>query len=451
MTWKPLILALFLLLPMGCKKAPECPRLSLHRFNLDGVADSVLWQYDEIYSGASVAEVERRQQRARQAGHDAWADNCRWLHQLTGCLAIKYYAGTLPRWMTRDRHENPDRMLACMAHDNEWAGCEWFLKDDQGAMIPVWPSRHPAMLLNLGPGCPKGVVGDTEGLTVVEYMCGPWLDVFLETRWKNTYDGMTIESGPFPAVRCWGEGMDEILIVPGTGIEPMTCRQYRAYAFPHYSRFLTDCIGVLTRKGIITRCNGHFDYEVCEWQNPLLIEHAQLVHANFSGCKLEHFGNWGGCPKSDLLEWTEILFRIEGHFRPPHWDEYQGWDVSCLECGVRDQWSVQRVNNWQRATLAAALMGETTWNVKCKDNQNRIIPFGPHALFQLGKPLGPARALRDHAGLNPVYYRHFKRGGKVYTVAWNPGTHPNATIPARDGEWFEGKWPSGEYKKLDIK
>ena len=305
------------------------------------------------------------------------------------------------------------------------------------------------MLLNLGPGCPKGVVGSSKGLTAIEYMCRPWLKVFLETRWKDVYDGVTIEDGPFPAVPCWKLG--QTLIVPGPGMEPMTCEDYRKYAFPHYSRFLTDCIGTLTRKGIITRCNGHFDYKVCGWQNPLLIKHANLIYNNFSGPKLEHVGNWGGCPKGDLLKWTEILFNIEPNFEPLHpvADEYQGWDVGCVECAVRKHWPEHSVNAWQRAILAYALMGEMTFNVKCKDEQSRVVPLGPHALFKLGKPLGPAKIHRG--GLKPVYYRHFKRKGQVYTVAWNPWVHVAAGIPARDGEWFEGKWPDGEYKKLDIK
>lgn len=440
---------LMALAPIGCRKAEEYPPLSFHRFNLHGVPHEHLWECAEVYSGASVQEVLNIQQYARDHGHAEWAKKCRWYQQLTGCLAVKYFEpGTLPRWMTRDRHENPGRMLACMVHDNEEAGAEWFVKDDRGQMIPIWPSTHSAMLLNLGPDCPKGVEGDSEGLTAIEYMTGPWLKIFLETRWVDTFDGVHIEDGPFPGVPCWKVG--ETLIAPGPGMEPMTCKEYRAHIYEHYSMFITNFIGMLARNKVLTRCNGHFDHEVCGWEDSLLIEHAKLVPKYFLTCKLEHFGNWGGCPHDDFLRWTRILFGIEDRFGLAWLDDYSGWDVGCLECGVRDHWSPARMNDWQRRTLAAAVQADgMTFNVKCKDNQGRVIPFGPHALYKLGKPLGPSQVHRD--GRGSVYYRRFKRDGQITTVVWNPQDHPNAGIPPRDGAWFTGKWPIyGEYKLLVI-
>lgn len=453
------LVAVVFLTMMGSKKAPGYPRLSLHQSNVHNLPDTLLWMCDEIYGRTPVEDVVEVKEHACSQGQGDWAERCRWIDCWCPLTSKYWEPGTMPPWITGEMHENPAKRLYYLANANEWAGAEWFLKNDQGEMIAVWnkDGDNPLCLLNLSQSCPRGVVGDSQGLTVIEYMCGPWLDVFFQTRWQQVYDGMQVEDGPFPAIRCWDDQFDTTLVVPGPGMDPMTCSQFRAHAYEHYSMFITDCVGVLGRWGKITRTNGHFDYGICDWQNPLLISHAMLIYENFSACKLEHVGNWGGCPECDLLKWTQVMFRIEEHYHPftgnaangTHWDGLQGWDVACSECGVRSHWPIESINEWQRKILAYALMSEMTFNVKCKDNHEQIVPFGPHARFKLGKPTGPSQEYPDHS-LNPVYYRRFDHNGQTFTVAWNPWPFCNEGIPPMDGAWFSGQWPDGLYSPLEF-
>ena len=50
----------------------------------------------------------------------------------------------------------------------------------------------------------------------------------------------------------------------------------------------------------------------------------------------------------------------------------------------------------------------------------------------------------------PLYYRQFYNSEteKTYTVVLNVWNFLNDDIPAQDGVWFEGDWPSGVYQQI---
>ena len=421
------------------------PRLALGRGQICRIPMSELpdlARYDLIYGSSASNALVKWRADVRDMGYGDWEDRVVLIQVLCP------YNAPLERpaqWEYDLWKENPQAAVSVAAYENLKAGCDWYLRDTSGKGFAIWKGTPQAYMLNTGPACPKGVWGPTKGLTFIEYLCGPWLDAF-GGKWRQAWDGVQWEESP-DAVSCWISSIQSARVVPGPGRAPMTCSQFQQFAQQHADQVYSKCVLELSKRGIITRINGHFALRECpSWGL------APRLHAAFVACKMEQVGNWGGCPAWDAPSWARAYMALESLYHPlsptepverSAWDRLQGWDMSTMECMPLPKWGATERDRWERLYLGLTLMGDGTFSLAWTGDQYGHQGLGPvprirELDYELGEALGGyAEYIDQTAPGMPVYYRCFERG----SVVVNPWGQQIAGIAKQDAVWFKGLWP----------
>lgn len=376
--------ALALLLP-GCQPTTDqdYPILALSKSYVgnQNIDLNELKNYHYLYGSMSTETALTIKRMCHSVEHDIR------IIQVILPLTCSLERNNWAEWIAED---NPHAALMCAVWDNADRGVDWFLRDQQGKPFKIWSDRH--YLLNLSPECPRGVAGDTKGLTFSEYLRGPWIGKFRSQAWQLAFDGVQIEDGPFCGFPCWFSQGRKVKV--GHRLLDPSCskREYQKHVLGEYNQFLSKGVRRLGTMGIITRCNGHFDETVCPNN-----QFTEYIGSTFMGCKLESFGNWGGCPKRDWRKWFNILQRIPDRFQPfpPSVNPYQGWGASVIQATPSITWSLPAIAEYERIALAMSLMTDCpisfSWAGNFYGLQDwRDLPIIPEATQNLGMPVDDA-------------------------------------------------------------
>ncbi|MBF0385309.1 MAG: hypothetical protein HQL27_05505 [Candidatus Omnitrophica bacterium] len=456
------------------------PRLSLGSFwlqdwlNKPGYGFNFLTKFEEIYTYSSTEEIVNLRQRAAAEGYQDWLNKVKiiFMHCF---LTTKMYTQPPADWEIDMARNNIGVAVRLAAYYNLQNDSDWFLRDIQGNTIAIWSPSELA--LNTTPDCPLGTWDgkarkqngqlvdtglSTVGLTYYQWLAGPITQRLIRnSSFKQAFDG--IQSEDFPSAWAYYS----------TGKIPDPRRD--RVGFPNQQDFANYCRDTWLfysnnfikplKNEMITRLNGHaLRWRLENWpENP----HPE-IQESFKASKLENFGNWGGWPGYDLPRWVKVYISIEENYHPlssdpndPAFDSQQGWDITSVQSEPYYGWTQEDIARWTRFGLSATLLGDGFFfgNSYMEDyyfasflrgNQSQFAPrFIPQQLFHLGKAQGDYMQYNYYPN-NPVYYRQFfdEALQKTYTVACNPWHFRIKDVPAKDGVWFEGDWPNGQYTEL---
>ena len=456
----------------------EYPRLSLGTCRVqewlnkpEGMA--FLYQFQEIYGSSTSEDVLMIKQRARSDGHADWARSTLWIQG--DCLATTDdWQSTPPEWAFGFARNNIASAISMAVYMNRQRRVDWFLRDISGNKMQIWSSGHYA--LNLTPDCPLGAwdgkityqgrqysLGDTRGLTVVQWLQGPFAQaVIRNSQFSQAFDGLQAEDFPSP----WFYYFNGQIPDPKRdGIGFASSEQFEAYCRPVWRSWFLDFLKPLQDKFIV-RVNGHN----IQWYFDQVQDPWPEIQQAANGCKLERYFGWGGWPHWDQPTWNDVYHAIEELYHPlvsssggSGLDERQGWDVTTIQLNASCDWPSEQIDQYKRAGLASTLMGDGLFDGTAyaedygyasylRNGEVRYAPRDiPEMHIKLGKALGPSSqffADREH----PLEYRRFFDANtkKTYTVVSNVWSFPIAGIPAEDGVWFLGRWPRERSGRLTF-
>ncbi len=453
------------------------PRLAGAMVWINSWPEEMLYELQEIAAYNIVEDINTVKQRARAHGHADWADSVKF--SVNYCLQTAttqdptHFPPTIrpSDWAYASAWHNPNYAIAIAVYENAIRGVDWFLRDQNNALIPIWCGGYA---LNWSPNAIKGVwdgkytyngiqydLGDTRDKNLVEWMAGPMREaILMKPEFQSAVQGITFEDGPTQGVPCY-------LLSPSTLIDPdndgnyMTCAEYADYVEPTFEYYIMNFVQPL-RDHFIVRTNEHFT-------TPGTMERPSsiLARATFHGPKFESYGNWGGWPFQNNVEWFKRWDAVEEAFTPygedsfvPPNDANSGQNVATAQCTPDITWSDDVIRQWMRHRLGHVLMYDGSISFSWKQD-----PFGhsyilgdidhwpdfPEMHFKLGRALGPKQTYTDPMQLNkPLYYRNFQNGSQVYTVTVNIWDVSVAGIPAQESVWYEGNWPNGDYQKIEF-
>lgn len=269
------------ILLIGCQPSDEEPTYPQRAYACKlahNEPDSVLKRYDVVYGYQEINHIADAKARLGSKP-DFFAT----LHPT--CTKETEPA----EWEYWNAAHNFTEAMHVAAYENLKRGCDWFLRDASGNTLPMWTPDNQWKMLNLTEHCPPGVWEKTAGLTALDYLVGPMLDMITSEKSKSAYAGYVLEDGPDK--HFWNYVWDTM----GVSCVQLsaTCRSkpgYFAAADSCVQRYLDDFVLAAGRRGMLMLTNGHHVLESCPSYDP-------AKWGAFSGCKLERFGDWGGCPK----------------------------------------------------------------------------------------------------------------------------------------------------------
>lgn len=454
----------------------DFPRLSLATFWVADWLDkpeglAFLYQFQEIYGPSAAEDVLMIQRKARAENHVAWAGSTVWIQ--TACLASAYeWKSMPPEWAMGYARNNVAAAINMAVYMNRQHGVDWFLRDIHGEKIRIWSDEHHAM--NLTPDCPLGAwdgrityqgrqysLGDTRGLTVLQWLKGPFSQaVIRNSLFARAFDGLQAEDYPAGWIY-YVNGQVPDPKRDGSGFA--TAEAFEAYCRGVWRSWFLDFLQPLQNRFIV-RLNGHNTWWYFNGaENPW-----PEMELAANGCKLEGYFDWGGWPNHDRPTWNRVYHAVEELYHPLKSDRYrgsldarQGWDVTTLQVNASHEWASDRIDRYKRCGLANTLMGDGLFDgtAYAEDNffgeylrggQTQLAPRGIREMrIMLGRARGPSQPYTADPA-HPLEYRQFVDPGsnRMYTVVCNVWSVPVAGIPAEDGVWFLGNWPSGKFERL---
>lgn len=454
----------------------DYPRLSLGTYWVQDWLNKpegieFLYQFQEIYCFSMSEDVLMIKRRAETQNHRCPLGNTVWIQ--CGCLVTTDdWQSEPPEWAFGLARDNVMAAINIAVYMNRQLNVDWFLRDVNGDKMPIWSNAYFA--LNLTPDCPLGAwdgrityqghqysVGDTRGLTLVQWLKGPFAQTVIRgSLFAQAFDGLQSEDFPSGWLYSFrGQVPDP----KRDGIGFPSSDQFEAYCRDVWRSWFLDFLKPLQDKFIV-RINGHnirwyFDGSENPWPE---------IQQAANGCKLERYFGWGGWPNWDRPMWKGVYHAVEQLYHPLSrtpdgrgLDERQGWDVSTIQLNAAYSWPSEQIDQYKRAGLAATLMGDGLFDgtayeedyyyvAYLRGGQTQYAPrVVPEMHVKLGKALGPYRQYALDA-LHPLDYRQFYDADtkRLYTVVSNVWDLPIAGIPARDGVWFLGDWPTGKFETL---
>jgi hypothetical protein len=456
----------------------EYPRLAL---GTNWVADwldrpggmAFLYQFQEIYGPSTCEEVLMVQRRAREQGHAAWANKVVWVQG--DCLVTTSDLETdPPEWAIGLARNNVGSAINMAVYMNRQLGVDWFLRDINGQKMPIWSPQLCAV--NLTPDCPLGAwdgiityrgrqysLGDTRGLTLVQWLRGPFSrEVIRRSLFAQVFDGLEAEDYPFGWLYYFnGQIPDPKRDGVGFPVEA----DFEAYCRDVWRSWFLDFLKPLQDKFVVTINNHNTRWYFDRFENPW-----PEIQQAANGCKLEQYFGGGTWPRGDIPTWSRVYHAVEDLYHPlsispddRRADRNQGWDVSIVQLNAPGDWPADQIDRFKRAGLASALMGDGLFDGTATDGdcyytlylRHGQDQYAPHDIremhVKLGRALGASRQYTDDP-LHPLEYRQFRNAqtGMVYTVVSNVWDVPVADIPAQDGVWFRGLWPTGPFARLNL-
>jgi hypothetical protein len=410
-------------------------------------------------------------QVARTENHRAWVGSTVWIQ--SGCLVTtEDFQSEPPEWAFGLARNNVVNAINMAVYMNRRRNVDWFLRDINGEKMRIWSDAHFA--LNLTPDCPLGAwdgkityqgskysLGDTRGLTLVQWLKGPFAQtVIRKSLFAQAFDGL--QSEDFPSSWLYYSN-GQIPDPKRDGIGFPSPDQFEAYCRDVWRSWFLDFLKPLQDKFII-RLNGHN----CRWHFDGVENPWPEIQQAANGCKIERYFGWGGWPYWDRPTWRTLYQAIEQLYHPlpptsdgSGLDERQGWDVSTIQLNAVHSWPSEKIDRYKRAGLASTLMGDGLFDgtayeedyyygAYLREGRSQYAPRDvPEMHIKLGKALWPCRRY-DVDPLHPLEYRQFLDAdtGRLYTVVSNVWDVPVADIPAEDGAWFLGNWPTGKFERL---
>jgi hypothetical protein len=306
-------------------------------------------------------------------------------------------------------------------------------------------------------------IGDTRGLTCVEWLCGPLRNtVILGSEFADAYNSFHVDDDGFLGVPPWQvPNPDDLRLDPaGDGSVIMNIEQYDAACTASYEYYTVNLLGVLNDDFIVT-CNG--SYLNPAW--PTVLRDA--MHTGANGCKLQGYAYWGGWPRQDAPAWFALWEGIEEAFLPfggamsEEEDLRQGIEVTYAQPRIKDSWSTGEREQFMRETLGHTLMYDGVFAPAWRDDEFGLgfldgegdpPPFIPHMAFPLGRAMSERQTYTDPDYPDyPLYYRYFQRESEErFTVVVNMWEVEIGGIPARDAVWFHGDWPDDHQGPVAI-
>lgn len=420
-------IAALLLACAGCQPTEEYiyPRRALALNHAHRAPDSVLTRYAVVYGLQEATKMAAK--RAGLTGRQNKA-----LRVFATIQPTVTYEHVPAVWEYSLAPYNLTEALHVATYENLIRGCDWFLRDAEGNTLGKWTDDNPWRALNLTDYCPRGVYGDTRGLTCLDWLCGPGLDVLSNDVSGDAFDGYVLEDGPDRHLWCWNwDGCVQL------GDRCVNEYGYRAAADSCRQRLLDEFVLEAGRRGFLMLTNGHWVLPSCPSYDPPMWD-------AFSGCKLERLGDWGGCPYDDLARWWEVYRGVENLYGPvkarKRYDSVQGWDVSLLQLELAGPASDEDMRHL-RLHAGLCLMGNSTFSVSRYHNHHGGEPedIPPELNQPLGVACGPYQETPDG-----LIYREFERTEEVTRgvlrkvrrrVTVNITEHAIGKVPARDATW----------------
>ncbi|MFH1101156.1 MAG: hypothetical protein V1726_03865 [Methanobacteriota archaeon] len=455
------------------------PRLSLGTFwlqdwlNKPGYGLAWLYQFQLIYTQTLTQEVYNVQHAAIVDGRYDWVRNTTFINMFCFYDATDQWSQSNPPpdWKLEHAANSPDSAIDIAIYENKLLGCDWFMRDTSGNKIWLW-AEGQSWAIDTTPDCPQGLwdgrytvnghqyyLGDTRGLTFAEWVTTNFKEtVIYNSLFAQVYDGIQSED----YTTAWLYTFRGQIPDPkrdGTG---MNYNELTAYCRDTWNMITTDFWGDLVQHGFITRLNGNG----LRWRGEDYTNDWPAWQESFSGCKFEDAFKWGGWPNWDMPMWWNIYGWVEQYYHPltnnPNdQDERQGWDVTTIQVNARNSWDNTTRQKWKRMGLAYTLMGDGYADCYASQDDyffcfflrhghNEYAPEGiPEMQFTLGQALGEYH-MYSYYPMYPLYYRQFfnNETQKTYAVVLNIWNFQISNIPAKDGVWFEGDWPQGEYTQI---
>jgi len=439
-----------------------------------------LSKYEMIYGNSNAVEVGKLLDRARAEGYGEWADRVIIIHQINIQSPIdlmeKFPSGP-PAWWLQSAQYDPNKAVAVAIWQNALHNVDWWLRDPTGERFVIWTKGR---YLTNWAASPQGRwngeliagrdtihLGDTRGLTLVEWVCTGLRDcVIRHPTYRAAYSGIQIEGGPMIGTGPWVPPTARIVVSPA--VQTVSRDEYNRLALPNHKRFCQEFIADLTVGGrllqrMIVRCNGHtlgpFHAGKGEYD---------LIHESCNAPKLERYLSWGGWPHNIASNWFALWARIEEAYGPypknnKTADAVQGWELTTAQCMPSIHWPAERQRQHMRVTLGHVLVaGEGNISFSWQEDQTGVRyasgdiavkrwPQIPEADFQLGAWSGPPA--QEHVTSEfpdrPLYYRHFRNGGQHYSVVVNLWHAEIAGISGDDAVWFRGEYPN-EVERIEF-
>lgn len=416
------------ILLIGCQPSDEEPTYPQRAYACKlahNEPDSVLKRYDVVYGYQEINHIADAKARLGSKP-DFFAT----LHPT--CTKETEPA----EWEYWNAAHNFTEAMHVAAYENLKRGCDWFLRDASGNTLPMWTPDNQWKMLNLTEHCPPGVWEKTAGLTALDYLVGPMLDMITSEKSKSAYAGYVLEDGPDK--HFWNYVWDTM----GVSCVQLsaTCRSkpgYFAAADSCVQRYLDDFVLAAGRRGMLMLTNGHHVLESCPSYDP-------AKWGAFSGCKLERFGDWGGCPKDSVIAWWEAYKAVEEHYGPIHTigaaNQLQGWDVSLCQIEARGTGTAERMRH-MRCMAGLSCMGDAAFSVSEYHDHHGGEPdsIPPELDIPLGVACGPYKETADG-----LLYREFENIEEVMRgalckvrrrVTVNLTDESIGPIPSRDAVW----------------
>lgn len=467
------------------------PRLSLGSAwiqdwkNKSGYGLDFLYQFTNFHTATLPHELISVKEAAIADGHADWAENATFIYNYDMASVDTRTFRQPYDWEMGHIGNTPIKAAAFATYFNSILGVDWLMRDIHGEPISTWNNGEVA--LNLTPSCPQGVwdgflinedgeyildengekidmgIGSTVGITVTEWITGPFIqEVLLDPIFTAAYDGFRSEDGPSGWLYTWNGQIPDPLR-NGIGMDYW---ELTDYAKETWEYFTVNFYGPLNDY-MITQQNGH-NMETYVEGLPQEMNRAPYLEENIASCKLEEYGGWGGYPNWELDKWIKVYSAIEDQYHPisgqkddPVYDSYEGWDQTIVQSGPRFTWTQEKKDQWDRSTLSAALMGDGYWDgVHYKEDyyfhgflRGGQSQYAPHFIdefyIKLGRALTNYQIYQD-LNNSPLYYRQFfnDETQQMYTVVHNPFDVASHNVPPRDGVWFYGDWPHGEFTRV---
>lgn len=456
-----------------------------------------LVKHEIIFGNTPVENVKDVIELAKRSGYEDWAEKVIIIQEhcwqtLDVRILKKWPIDTtkhLPKWMYQMGENNPHIAIRVAAWENLKMGVDWWLRDTEGRLVPLWPTWRDINLYgkpmqhcvaNWAPDCPVGkwngcrvigkqqfYLGNTKGLTLLQWMYMEMKkEVILGSDIFTEYvDGILLEDGGFIGVPCWAMP-DTLRLSPQNNGEGMNCREYRQHCMAGYETYMQKMVGGLNKK-LFFYINGHHTKE--ELKNSL---EYQLVYKYCNAPKVEHYGNWGGWPHIDTPEWLAIWPKIEDRYIPYGFtersilDRVQGDNMAIAQCTPLREWRDTTSKRWVREHLAMTLINSSAYfSVSFKEDhsgygymQGQYVGWPnidgfetPYLYYKIGSPVSEMKKNIDPRYPQfPLYYRYFEDSKKRYTVVVNMWPRTINMVPQNDGVWFEGIWPNGKYEQIVL-
>lgn len=419
---------LFVFFPLGCQPPTgevTYPRRALALSHAHRAPDSIWTTYQVVYGYQNASRVAAIRNGLTQRQNEAVRVYCT-IHP-TVTLEHK------PETWAYDLAQQGSftEALHVATYENLIRGVDWFLRDVESNALVKW---EPWCALNLTDYCPPGVWGNTQGLTCLDWLCGPGLDIATGDIAGTAFDGYILEEGPERHLWNWQWAGCVML-----GPHCVNKYGYMAAADSCRQRFLDDFVLAAGKRGMIMLTNGHWVHESCPSYDP-------PMWSAFSGCKFEKFGDWGGCPYDDLARWWEVYRNVEQEYGPirgrKRYDALQGWDVSLCQIELEAGTAFDDGMRSLRLRAGLCLMGGAAFSVSYAHDHHGGEPaegIPPELNIQLGRALGPYEETPDG-----LIYREFEnveeiergRLAKVRRrVVVNITDRWIANMPPREARW----------------